>query len=281
MHYKKFLKLSFVKSKVFRRIIRIAVAVFTFYLLLLTCLSIYISSSRERLLAFLNAQIEKTILGELKINKADIMVWQTFPKLGLTLENVTISDSFYHSPFLKADEIVVKAGVFDLLGKTVNISSVKIKNAVIHTFTYANGYTNTYVLRSQPSQKQKRESKKPFVLENIQLNNVNVLIEDVPKHKRYQARINNADIDMDLSGSKYYFTFNEDLFLRGLGFNVKQGYWLENQRVQAKWKLEFDTSGSMLTINKTTVKIQGQPFNINGNFDFGNSQFHLMQLQKI
>ncbi|HEY2725932.1 MAG TPA: AsmA-like C-terminal region-containing protein, partial [Parafilimonas sp.] len=257
-----------------------AVAVFAFYILLLVCLSIYISSSHDRLLAFLNAQIKQTILGELKINKADITVWQTFPKLGLTLENVTISDSFYHSPFLKADEIVVKAGLIDLMGKTVNISSVKIKNAVIHTFTDAKGYTNTYVLRSQPSQKQKRESKKPFVLENINLNNVSVLIEDVPSRKRYQGKITAADIDMDLSGSKYYFTFNEDLFLRGLGFNMRQGYWMENQRIQAKWKLEFDTSGSVLTINKTTVKLQGHPFNIDGNFDFGKSQFHLNAVTK-
>ncbi len=275
MHYKNFFKLSFVKSKIFRRIIRIAVGVFAAYILLLTCLSIYLYSSHNRLLAFLNAQVKKTILGELKINEADITVWQTFPKLGLTLENVSITDSISHTPFLKADKIVVEVGLIDLLGNTVTISSVKIKNAVIHTFTDANGYTNTYVLRSQPSQKQKRESKKPFVLKNINLNNVSFIIEDVPAYKRYQAKINNADIDMNFSGSKYYFTFNEDLFLRGLGFNMRQGYWLENQRLQAKWKLEFDTSGSVLTINKTKVKIQGHPFFIDGNFEFGKSQFHL------
>jgi len=280
VQHKKFLKLSFIKQQWLRRIIRVIVGVFAFYLLLLTCLSIYISSSHERLLAFLNAQIKQTILGELKINKADITVWQTFPKLGLTLENVTISDSFYHSPFLKADEIVVKAGIFDLMGKTVNISSVKIKNAAIHTFTDANGYTNTYVLRSQPSQKEKRQSKKPFVLENINLNNVSVLIEDIPQRKRFQGKVDDADIDMDLSGSKYFFTFDEDLFLKGLGFNIAQGYWLENQRIQAKWKLEFDTSGSVLTIKKTAVKIQGHSFNIDGNFDFGKSQFHLNGVTK-
>ncbi len=280
MQYKKFLRLSFIKQKWLRRVIRAAIGVFAFYLLILTCLSIYISSSHERLLAFLNAQIKQTILGELKINKADITVWQTFPKLGLTLDNVIVSDSLYHSPFLKADKIVVKAGIFDLMGKTVSISSVKIKNAVIHTFTDAKGYTNTYVLRSQPSQKEKRQSKKPFVLENINLNNVSVLIENVPQHKRFQGRIDDADIDMDLSGSKYFFTFDEDLFLKGLGFNIRQGYWLENQRIQAKWKLEFDTSGSVLTIKKTAVKIQGQPFNIDGNFDFGKSQFHLNAVTK-
>ncbi len=280
MQYKEILRLSFIKQRWFRRIIRVVIGVFAVYLLILTCLSIYISSSRERLLTFLNAQIKQTILGELKINKADITVWQTFPKLGLTLDNVTISDSFYHSPFLKADEIVVKAGIFDLLGKTVSISSVKIKNAVIHTFTDAKGYTNTYVLRSQPSQKEKRQSKKPFVLKNINLRNVSVLIEDIPQHKRYQGKIDDADINMDLSGSKYFLTFDEDLFLRGLGFNIKQGYWLENQRIQAKWKLEFDTGGNVLTIKKTAVKIQGQSFNIDGKFDFGESQFHLNAVTK-
>lgn len=81
MQYKKILRLSFIKQKWFRRIIRIAVGLFILYLSLLTCLSIYISSSHERLLAFLNAQIKQTILGEFKINKADITVWQTFPKV--------------------------------------------------------------------------------------------------------------------------------------------------------------------------------------------------------
>ncbi len=224
--------------------------------------------------------MKETILGELKVNNADITIWQTFPKIGITLENVSISDSFYHRPFLKAGAITVKAGIFDLMGNKVTISAVKISDALIHTFTDANGYTNTYVLRSQLSQKQKRESKKPFVLENLDLKNVTVLIENVPQHKRYQARIDKADIDMSLTGSKYHFIFKEDLFLRGLGFVLPQGYWLENQRVQAKWNLEFDTSGSVFTINKTTAKIQGHPFDIDGVFNFGKSQFNINAVTK-
>src|ERR1044072_8551123 len=55
-----------------------------------------------------------------------------------------------------------------------------------------------------------------------------------------ELKINNADIKTRLTGSKYRITFDEDLFLRGLGFNLAQGYWLENKRIKAKWKLEFD-----------------------------------------
>ncbi len=64
---------------------------------------------------------------------------------------------------------------------------------------------------------------------------------------------------------------NEDIFVRGLGFNFSQGYWLENQRIEAKWKFEFDTAKNILSFNDTKVKIQGQPFIMNGTFYFGDS----------
>ncbi|MEP6464925.1 MAG: AsmA-like C-terminal region-containing protein [Parafilimonas sp.] len=268
-----------IRSKLLRRILRVTAIIIGLYILLLIGLSIYISSSQKRLIGFLDAKLKETILGELKIDNADITVWRTFPDIGITLRNVSISDSFYHKPFLTAKEITAKAGFLGLIGNKLKISSVQVKDAVIHTFTDAKGYSNLYVLKSQ--NKEKRQSKKPVVFSNLELDNVTVIIEDALSKKRYQARIDNADIDMRLTGSKYKITFDEDLFLRGLGFNLTQGYWLENQRIQAKWKIDFDTAGSLLTINETKVKIQGQPFTIKGEFDLGaKSQFNLSAVTK-
>jgi hypothetical protein len=279
MQLKKILKLEFVSKKIWRRVIRTVLVLVGLYILLLAGLSIYISSSQERLIGFLQSKLKKTILGELKIDKAEITVWRTFPKLGIRLENVSISDSFYHTPFLKAKTITGKAGFLNLLGNKVKISSIKIDDAVIHTFTDAKGYSNTYVLK--PQNKEKRQSKKPVVFSNLELENVRIIIEDAIKNKRYEARIDDADIDMRLTGSKYFITFDEDLLLRGLGFKFAQGYWLENQRIQAKWRLIFDTSGNVLSFKDTKVKIQGQPFIIKGEFDFGEkSQFHIDAVTK-
>ncbi|SFP98776.1 AsmA family protein [Parafilimonas terrae] len=259
-----------------RRFVRIVAVIIGLYILLLVSLSIYVSSSKERLLGFLNAKMKETILGELKINNADITIWRTFPDIGITLENVTISDSFYHRPFIKAEEITARAGFIGLLGNRLKIGSVTVKNAVLHSFTDANGYSNNYVL--MPHKKDTAnagKSKKPIVLKNFNLENVTVVLEDVIRKKRYAGRIDDADVDMRFTGSKYHITFDEDLMLRGLGFNLPQGYWLENQRIQAKWKLIYDTSG-VLTINESKVKIQGQPFLIKGEFDFKRkSQFHI------
>jgi uncharacterized protein involved in outer membrane biogenesis len=125
-----FFKHKFFSPKIWRRIARVVVVVLCLHLLLLAGLSIYISSSKERLISFLTGKMKETILGELKVDKADITVWQTFPKIGISLTNVSISDSFYHMPFLSAKQITAKFGLLDLVGSKLRIHTVQVRDAV-------------------------------------------------------------------------------------------------------------------------------------------------------
>ncbi|MGN6355513.1 MAG: hypothetical protein ACTHLB_19145, partial [Parafilimonas sp.] len=54
-----------VSGKWRRRFVRVVAVILGLYVLLLVSLSIYVSSSKERLLGFLNAKMKETILGEL------------------------------------------------------------------------------------------------------------------------------------------------------------------------------------------------------------------------
>ncbi len=263
-----------ISKRIVRILLRVIAVAGTLYFLLLTGVSIYLSSSREKLLGFINENLKQTFLGELKVDKADISIWRTFPDIGITLNNVTISDSFYHRPFLQAGEITGTASFFGLIGNKVKISSITIEDALIHSFTDAEGYNNTYVL--QPKKKpEKQGGKKPVILKELSLKNVVVVIEDGVKKKRFAGRFDDVEIDASLTGSKYHISMDGDIFLRGLGFNFPQGYWMENQQLSGKWKLEFDTSNKVLSINESKIKIQSQPFIIKGKFDFKQAQFNI------
>jgi hypothetical protein len=237
-------------------------------------LSIYVSSSKEKLISFLDSELKETIPGELKIDKTEITVWETFPRIGIVLDNVTISDSVYRKPFLKAETITAKVGFLGLAGHKLRINSVKIEDAILFAFTDAKGYSNRYVVK--PQNRTGRKSKKPLVLRNLELENVIAISENAIKNKRYELKIYDADIDMTVRGSRYHISLDEDILIRGLAFNLSKGYWLENQRLQAKWKLEFDTTGNILSFNDTKVKIEDQPFIIKGAFFFdAPGSFHI------
>jgi hypothetical protein len=265
-------------SPVFKKALKISLRVLAIfagiYILLMIALSIYVSSSKEKLLALLNTKMNDAVLGDLKIGETDFTIWRSFPNIGIRLENVSITDSLYHKHFLQAGEVTVKLGLLGVLGKKMKISSVEIENAQVYSFTDAKGYSNAYVL--QPKKKNETHDKKTVVFRKLYFENVTVILENAIKQKRYAGRINNGKINMSLSGSKYHISFDEDIFLRGLAFNFPKGYWLENQRIKAKWNLEFDTTDKVLNIQESKVKIQDQPFLIKGKFELGEqSQFHL------
>ena len=94
------------------------------------------------------------------------------------------------------------------------------------------------------------------MLRKFELINVTAISENAIKKKRYELVIKEADADISMQGSRYKIDLEEDILIRGLGFYVPKGSWLENQRVQADWKLEFDTTGNIfrLTIQKSRYK---------------------------
>ncbi|MBS1745037.1 MAG: hypothetical protein JST21_02585 [Bacteroidetes bacterium] len=263
-----------ISKKILRIALRILAIFVALYLLAMTGISIYVSSSKDKLLGLINSKMNNAVLGDLKVGNTEITVWRSFPDIGIRLENISLKDSLYHKPFLQAEDITIKTGLLDLIGNKLKISSVDVENAFIHSFTTEDGYSNAYVI--QPKVTTKKQNKKAVVFGKLNLNNVSVILENAIKQKRFAGMIKDGKIGMRLSGTNYHISFDEDILLQGLGFNLPKGYWLENQRIEAKWKLEFETTNKVLTISETKVKIQGQPFTIKGKFEMGEkSQFHL------
>ena len=71
-------------KKIWRRILRVAIVIAGIYLLFMIGLSIYISSSKERMLKFLTQRMKETIIGELKLTKQTLPCGSRSPKSELS-----------------------------------------------------------------------------------------------------------------------------------------------------------------------------------------------------
>ena len=72
---------------------------------------------------------------------------------------------------------------------------------------------------------------------------------------------------VDKKDSLLYIKLDEECFVKGLGFNIKKGSYLQNQLIQAKdWNLVFNTAALDISFDKTDLSINRHMYNLEGIF---------------
>ena len=82
---KKFIKISS----------RVLLGLLGIFLLLYIFAAIYVSSNKKKLTAQIVTQLKKKISGDLSIKDVDISLFAHFPKIGVALKDISITDSLY------------------------------------------------------------------------------------------------------------------------------------------------------------------------------------------
>ena len=94
--------------------------------------AIYVSSNKKKLTAQIVAQLKKKISGDLAIKDVDISLFAHFPKIGVALKDISITDSLYKQhgqALLKAGELNVRVSAYNLLMKRQPLTGLTLKNA--------------------------------------------------------------------------------------------------------------------------------------------------------
>jgi hypothetical protein len=235
------------------------------YLLLLAAVSIYIAVNKEKIISSVEKAIRENVRGNATIKNFDVAVWSSFPKIEIELNDVVITDSVYHKPFLQLHQIAAGIGLFDLLGKEKNISSVKLSDGFIHVFTDTSGYTNAY-LASGKKKTENTKGEKIFI-ENITLKNVTLISENNKSDKKFELQFEKMDADINKQNdSLWEIKMDEKCLVKGLGFNLEKGSYVNDQTIEAVWKIHLNTKNISFSFDKTTASFNDHPFILDGAF---------------
>ncbi|MBN9296441.1 MAG: hypothetical protein J0I41_05485 [Filimonas sp.] len=258
----------------------ILLALIGLFLVLMTIAQLYVNAHKDTIIASIKQQLLTHIKGEVVLKDVSINIWRNFPKVNVILNDISVSDTVYHKPLIAIGELSSSVSLTDLLTKKTNIRFIKVKNALVHLFVDSTGYSNHYLL-----QLKKKDSTatgtpgKKVTISEVTLENVTAISENAIKNKHFEINFAQLHASISDKDTVVHITMSEKAKMRGLGFNLAKGYYLENKEITAKWKLLFHKQTHELSFPKTKVDIDGQALDLAGSFVLGDSAHSSFKLE--
>ncbi|RYY48348.1 MAG: hypothetical protein EOO06_10450 [Chitinophagaceae bacterium] len=258
-----------ISSRIFLGLLGLLVLLYVFA-------AIYVSANKKKVTNQIVSQLKKKISGNISIKDVDISLFAHFPKIGVALKDVLITDSLYPQhkrPLLQAGELNVRVSVYNMLLKKQALTGITLKNANIILYTDSTGYSNKNILIKSGKGKSSGGDDNQF--ENIRLKNVRLMVDDRKRKKSHDLKIDDVDIDLDEKNDETIFKTSASIHIGQLGFNPRKGPYLKN--IPFKGDFTLRAKDGHLMFDSINIRLDNRPFNLTGDFDLAsdNPQFAL------
>ncbi len=252
------------KKKIVKITGGIFLGLFVLLALVLTGLQMYVNNNNASFVKLVNEKLNEAIDGDVSVSDVDINVWRHFPNIDVRVHNIDIKDSLYKQSVIRLKYLSTRINVLKLISKEVDIHNLYLENGIIHFVTDKNGYQNNYFLKKKGGDKKKKSNGTFF--DEVAMKNIQLITEDAIKKKWIGVRVNDLHANIDYNDSIATIDLEEDVLIRGLGFNLEKGYFLRGKTVKADWRIRFNTSTKQLSFDDTPVAIGPTQFHIKGDF---------------
>ncbi|MDI9363568.1 MAG: AsmA-like C-terminal region-containing protein [Flavobacterium sp.] len=267
-----------------KRLLWVLGIVFSCLLLAITIGYAYFYTHKKSILKTITAQLGSNISGDVTIADIDLSLFKNFPSASIVLKDVSIKDSLFashHLPLLTAKQVLIKIGWSSIFSSKTVVKKIRLNHASVNVFTLANGYTNRYLLtRKNPAASHKSvDTKQPFNLQQLELNDVALSIADAIKLKQYSFAVNHVTAAFERQDTIMTVHVNANVLIKGLGFNLPNGSFATNQLFEGKFDVQFNEKQPELSFQNIQIALSKQPFIFSGTFTFAKAPTFFLQLQ--
>jgi hypothetical protein len=258
---------EWLKHRAVRIAAKVVLGVLGAYVLLLLLLQLLVTANKQALLNQVNQKLNDGLQGEVRLGNLKVNVWRHFPKVELVLENLTVADTVYHKPIIAVQTISSDLGWTDVLGKHIRIQSVRLSDGYVRLFADSTGYNNHYLLKPRKKDRTGSSGSHGDVfIQQIELHNITASTTNTVKNKHFEILFRQATAGLQQTDSAIGIHLKEKALVKGLGFNLAKGSYLENKEIDGDWHLSFNPHTKALRFPETTVQIDKHPFHLQGVF---------------
>ena len=245
-------------------------------LIALVAIQVYVNTHKTTLVKMVNEKLNDAMAGDVTVKDIDVNVWRYFPNVSIRIQNIDIKDSVYKKSLLKIRYISTKLNAFKLISSEVDIHNLYLEDGVIYLFKDKNGFSNNYIFKKN---KTKQPGAHPAIIDEIELKNIQFVTQDEVKNKWFGIKANYLHASFDYNDSVTNIELNENVLVRGLGFNLAKGYFLRNKVIKGDWNISYNSNSKQLSFDDTPVDLGASRFLMKGDFylaDTLNAHFKLI-----
>jgi hypothetical protein len=217
---------------------------------------------KDKLAQILKEQINKNVNAKVDFSDVDISILSTFPKAGLTIENLSITtfEPFKGDTLFYAKEIALKmplSGLTKTAEDAIEINSFTIKKALVNIIGDANGSTNYDIAKKSDESDIKETSTEPqkgftFSVDEYAITDTEInYINQESKLSINLTDFNHSgtgDLSTDVSNLKTITTSN-------ISVNSGDSNYLNNNTIALNADIEIDQLQGKYTFLENSLKL--------------------------
>lgn len=238
-------------------------------------LLMYVHFNKDKFTRTVTETINERISGEVTFSDIDLTVLKGFPDISFEIKDLVIKDSLWHvhkTEIVNIQRTYTQISLSSVFDGEAYIDKLTLEDGTIHLFTNEDSISNTGVLKTDTTKTKKTKSKdNPLV--NLQLNNINILIQHIPKKKDFLLAVDNCLLQIEHNDTGWAAVMDGKTELTRFSFNTDKGSFMEEMLLDVALKMEFDKAKAILTVPPQTVLLDKAPYTFGGVFNFNDTPF--------
>jgi hypothetical protein len=259
------------KSKRFWKRMALASILIPTVLFFSIVLIVYIK--QDAIVQDLMKDLNKDFAGYAEIKDSHISMFENFPYISIDLEEFKVYESKkkVNKPLINVHDAYIGFNLWTVLTGKMEIKKIKLKDGHIDLVQHENGEFN--IVKALTSEKEIESPEEEFHLDLKKIE-----LEDIDLTKLNEA--NGLKIEAFIEDANSKFRTAEDHVMAGVDANfvlniIKNGdtTFLKHKHIDLDTEVDFVKVKDVMTIEPTTVHIEGAEFKMNGSVDFLNDVF--------
>jgi len=247
---------------------RFILATVLFPILLFSTVVIIVYVKQDQIVQDLIADLNEDFQGAAEIRDSHVSLFENFPYISIDLEDFRVYESKGKKgrPLVAVKDAYIGFNFWTVLSGNMKIKKIKLSGGHINLVEHKNGEFNIVKALSPAKEIESPEEEFRLDLKRVELENIDFTKYNESNGLKVEAFINEASSKFKTSGTHVLAALDAK-FVLSIISNGDTTFF-KNKHVDLSTQIDFVKVKDVMTIQPTTVKLEGAEFTMKGSVDF-------------